>query len=158
MITLAAASAPVGQPGGPWFVVFVCLATAVGGGSGLAALLLITSQRRKNNAEAHKSNNDSAHVLTSAAVGLVKPLEERLQRTEDDNRDLRSTVDRQERRGRQQDTEISRLRRDMRSLRDLLVRITEAVTSSTSTADPAATVSVVRDMVANVDHPHVTDR
>lgn len=138
-------------PNTGWFVVVATIVTAVGGGAGLAALLLVASQRRKNVAEAGKSSADGATALTNAAVGLIKPLEERLSRTEADNVTLRSEVQRHERRDVDQEGTIRNLRREVRILRAILKRIRDVVTTPSATADPAGQVLIVRDLVATVD-------
>lgn len=134
-------------------VIFLGLLTAVGGGAGLAALLLVASQRRKNNSEAGRQAADGATALTNAAVGLIKPLEERLSRTEEDNRTLRGQVAHHERKDVDQDTTIRTLRREVRALRAILRRIRDVVKSPSATADPAGQVLIVRDLVASVDMP-----
>ena len=139
--------------GNGWFVVVAAIVTAVGGGAGLAALLLVASQRRKNYSDAGKSSADGATALTNAAVGLIKPLEERLSRTEDDNRTLRTEVARHERRDVDQEGTIRNLRREVRALRAILKRIRDVVTTPSATGDPAGQVLIVRDLVATIDSP-----
>jgi hypothetical protein len=144
----AAVLAAAPQTGG-WFVVAAATITGIGGLSGLAALLLVASQRRKNDAETRKHANDGATVLTNAAVGLIKPLEDRLTRSEADNQSLRSQALAHDRRNRDQGTQLRRQAGELRALRAIIARIRDVVTAPAATADPAATIIVVRDLVAS---------
>jgi hypothetical protein len=145
-MTTVAAAAP--QVSG-WFVVAAATITGIGGLSGLAALLLVASQRRKNDAETRKHANDGATALTNAAVGLIKPLEDRLARSEADNQNLRRDNDAHDRRNRDQGAQLRRQTGELRALRAILARIRDVVTAPAATADPAATIIVVRDLVAS---------
>jgi hypothetical protein len=58
------------------------LLTVLGAGGGLGSLLLVRRQRGKLSA-------DTAHVLSAAAITMVKPLEERLSATEAEVRQLK---------------------------------------------------------------------
>jgi hypothetical protein len=145
-----ALAAPAPAAGG-WLVVVAAVVTALGGSAGLAALALVASQRRKNDAETRKHSADGATALTSAAVGLIKPLEERLARSESDNDALRGQLVVHERRADGQVATIGEQRREIRALRALLARILQVVTAPTATADPASAVGIVRDLVTTVD-------
>jgi hypothetical protein len=156
MTPLALAVAAPAATGG-WFVAVAAIITGVGGLSGLTALLLVASQRRKNDAETRKHSADGATALTNAAVGLIKPLEERLTRAESDNRDLRRKCTAQERRSTEQGAEIRRQRGEIRTLLAILQRIRDAVSAPAATTDPAQTVTVVRSLVAHTpDTSHFT--
>lgn len=137
------------------FVAVAAVVTALGGFSGLTALILVASQRRKNDAETRKHSADGATALTNAAVGLIKPLEERLTRAESDNVDLRRTVAAHERRNVEQGSEIRRYRSEARTLRAVLQRIRDVVAAPAATTDPGQTVTAVRALVA--DLPHYTE-
>lgn len=146
----ALAAAAQSQSGG-LFVIFAGIITALGGASGVAALFLVASQRRKNQAETAKYSADGVTALTSAAVGLIRPLEDRLTRAEKDNADLRRAVAAHDRRNTEQGTEIRAQREQIRTLRALLNRIREVVTAPAATTDPAQTITAVRDLVPHID-------
>lgn len=150
----ALAAAATTQSGGV-FVAVAAVVTALGGFSGLTALILVASQRRKNDAETRKHSADGATALTNAAVGLIKPLEERLTRAESDNVGLRRTVHAHERRHAEQGGEIRRYRTESRTLRAVLHRIRDVVTAPAAATDPGRAVTAVRDLVA--DLPHYTE-
>jgi uncharacterized protein HemX len=137
-----------------WFLVFVGIVTALGGGAGLAALLLVASQRRKNRAESTKSNADGAQAISNAAVGLIKPLEDRIERAEAEVRTLRTRLNRADKRLGEQSEEITNLRTDNKSLRALVRRMAAVATGATALVDPAGTVLALRDLLA--DSPHHT--
>ncbi len=145
----AAAATPAS--GGGWFVILAGLVTAVGGLSGVAALFLVASQRRKNQAETAKYSADGATALTNAAVGLIRPLEDRLGRAEKDNADLRRAAAAHERRNVEQGQTIRAQREEINTLRALLNRIAQLVTAPAATVDPAQTVTAVRDLVPHID-------
>ena len=153
-MTWAAAAPAAAQPGGVWFLVFVGIVTAVGGGAGLTALLLVASQRRKNKADAVKSDADGAQAISNAAVGLIKPLEERIERAEGEARTLRTRLNRADKKLDEQSSDLINLRADNRSVRALLRRIAFIVTSATALVDPTATLLAVRELLA--DNPHHT--
>lgn len=153
-MTWAAAAPAASQPGGVWFLVFVGIVTAVGGGAGLTALLLVASQRRKNKADSVKADADGAQAISNAAVGLIKPLEERIERAEGEARTLRTRLNRADKKLDEQSSDLINLRADNRSVRSLLRRIAFIVTSATALVDPTATLLAVRELLA--DHPHHT--
>lgn len=150
----AAATPPPAQPGGVWFLVFVAAVTAVGGGAGLAALALVASQRRKNRAEGGKADADGAQAISNAAVGLIRPLEERIERAEAESRTLRTRLNRADRRIEEQASDLTNLRTDNKSLRSLLRRLAAIATGTTALVDPPATLLAIRELLA--DHPHHT--
>lgn len=115
-------TAAAAQPGAtPLWLSLVSLAfTLVAGGGGVTALVLVTRQGRKIEAETGKARADSAQVLTSAAVTLLQPLEERLAAAEEENARFRV-----------------RLRR-VESQLDALIR---------AIMDPAATITGLREIV-----------
>lgn len=152
MIWAAAPAAP--QPGGVWFLVFVGIVTAVGGGAGLTALLLVASQRRKNKADTAKADADGAQAISNAAVGLIKPLEERIERAEGEARTLRTRLNRADKKLDEQSSDLINLRADNRSIRALLRKVAFIVTSATALVDPTATLLAVRELLA--DNPHHT--
>lgn len=149
-----AAATPPAQPGGVWFLVFVAVMTCIGGGGGITALVLVASQRRKNQAEVRKAGADSAQAISNAAVGLLKPLEDRLDKVERDNRSLTTRLAKATRRVDDQAEEIAGLRADNRSVRALLRRIAAAATSASALVDPTAALVAIRDLLA--EHPHHT--
>lgn len=153
-MTWAAATPTAPQPGGVWFLVFVGIVTAVGGGAGLAALLLVTSQRRKNRAEGTKADADGAQAISNAAVGLIKPLEDRIERAEAEARTLRTRLNRADKRIEDQSADLTNLRADNKSLRALARRLAAIATSATALVDPLATLLAIRELLA--DHPHHT--
>lgn len=148
------AAATTTQSGGV-FVAAAAVVTALGGFSGVTALILVASQRRKNDAETRKHSADGATALTNAAVGLIKPLEERLNRAESDNVDLRRAAAAHERRNVEQGVEIRRYRSEARTLRAVLHRIRDVVTAPAATTDPGQAVATVAALVA--DLPHYTE-
>lgn len=150
----AAAAPAAPQPGGVWFLVFVGIVTAVGGGAGLTALLLVASQRRKNKADTAKADADGAQAISNAAVGLIKPLEERIERAEGEARTLRTRLNRADRKLDEQSSDLINLRADNRSVRALLRKVAFIVTSATALVDPTATLLAVRELLA--DNPHHT--
>ena len=147
----AAATPAAAQPGGVWFIVFAGIVTAVGGGSGIAALLLVSSQRRKSRAEGNKNEADGAQAISNAAVGLIKPLEERIERTEAENRTLTTRLQRADQRIDSQATMLTGLRVDVRDLRALLRRIVTIVAVDRP-AEPQARITELRDLLD--DHAH----
>lgn len=154
MIWAAAVTPAAPQPGGVGFLIFVGIVTAVGGGAGLASLLLVMSQRRKNKAETGKSNADGAHAISNAAVGLIKPLEERIERAENEARTSRTRLTAADKRLETQAADLMNLRADNRSQQTLLRRLAAIATSATALVDPAATLRALRELLA--DNPHHT--
>lgn len=154
MLLLAAAPVPATQPGGVWFLVFVGLVTAIGGGAGLTSLFLVASQRRKNRAEGNRADADGAQAISNAAVGLLKPLEERIARAEGDAKSLRTRLGRADKRLEEQADEIQALRADNRTQRLLLRKLLMTVAGATALAEPHATLAAVRELLA--DNPHHT--
>ena len=149
-----AAPAAATQPGGVWFLIFAGILTAVGGGSGIAALLLVGSQRRKSRAEGTKNEADGAQAISNAAVGLIKPLEERIERTEAENRSLGKRLRTADQRIEGQASDIAGLRMDVRALRSILRRIATIVAAPA--VDPPAAVSDIRELLADHSH-HLVD-
>lgn len=154
MTWLAATPPAAPQPGGVWFLVFVAIVTAAGGGAGIAALWLVASQRRKNRAEGIKADADGAQALSNAAVGLIRPLEDRIERTEAEARTLRTRLNRADKRMADQAEDLTNLRVDNKSLRALVRRIAAITTGATALVDPAATLLALRELLA--DNPHHT--
>lgn len=153
---LAAAAPAATQPGAPvWFIVFAGLVTAIGGGSGIAALLLVSSQRRKARSEGNKNEADGAQAISNAAVGLLKPLEERIDRAETENRTLTTRLTRADARIESQQQTLTGLRVDVRELRSLLRRVVAIIATGRANdpgRDPAAVLTEVRDLLD--DHAH----
>lgn len=149
-----ATAAPAAQPGGVWFLIFVGVVTAVGGGAGVTALLLVRSQRRKNHADGTKAEADGAQAISNAAVGLIKPLEDRIDRAESENRTLRTRLNRADKRLDDQASDLVNERAENRTIRALLRRIAQIATSASALADPTSTVLAIRELLA--DHPHHT--
>lgn len=152
MWTAVAAPAAT-QPGSAplWFLIFAGALTAVGGGSGIAALLLVSSQRRKTRTEGNKNEADGAQAISNAAVGLIKPLEERIERAETENRTLATRVARADQRIESQQTTLAGLRVDVRDLRALLRRIA-ALVAVDRVSEPAAVIVDVRDLLDDNAH------
>ncbi len=148
----AAVAAPAAtQPGGNvWFLVFAGIVTAIGGGSGIAALFLVGSQRRKARAEGTKNEADGAQAISNAAVGLIKPLEERIERTESENRSLATRLRKADQRIEGQSMDIAGLRMDVRQLRGILRRIATIVAAAPAADAPA--LADIRELLA--DHAH----
>ena len=146
-----AAAAPATQPGGPVFLIFVAVMTCIGGGGGITALLLVNAQRRKYRSESSKSEADGAQAISNAAVGLLKPLEERIERAETENRTLSARIRKADQRIEAQAADLTNSRMDLKSLRGLLRRIATIVQPSPG-PDAAATVAEVRELLA--DHAH----
>lgn len=142
------------QVGGVWFLVFVGAVTALGGGAGLAALLLVASQRRKNRAEGNRAHADGAQAISNAAVGLLKPLEERIERAETDARSLRTRLNRADAKLATQSEDLATVHADNRSLRSLVRRVAAVVTGASALSDPAATLHTLRELLA--EYPHHT--
>lgn len=153
---LAAAAPAATQPTAPlWFIIFAGLLTAIGGGSGIAALLLVSSQRRKTRAEGNKNEADGAQAISNAAVGLLKPLEERIERAETENRTLTTRLARADQRIEAQQQTLTGLRVDVRDLRALLRRIASLIAvgrANASDRDADAVLIEVRDLLD--DHAH----
>lgn len=143
------------QPGGVWFLVFVAVVTAVGGGAGLAALLLVASQRRKNRADSTKAGADGAQAISNAAVGLIKPLEERIERAEAEARTVRTRLNRADAKIAAQAEDLTNLRADNKSLRSLLRRMAAIATGTSALVDPAAAILAQRELLA--DNPHLVE-
>lgn len=156
LAVLAQATQPTGTASSTLVIVLTSI-TGIGGLSGLVALLLVGSQRRKNNSEAAKNSADGATVLTNMAIGMVKPLEERLGALSDENRDLRIENTGHERRDIDQERQIDRQTKEIKRLRAILRRIRDAVTSPIALHDPAATISVVRELAAVTGDTAATD-
>lgn len=150
----AATTPTAPQPGGVWFLIFVAAVTAVGGGAGLTALFLVASQRRKNRADSGKADADGAQAISNAAVGLIKPLEERIERAEGEARTLRTRLNKADARLEGQSSDLVNLRADNRSLRQLLRRLAALATGATALVDPKATLIAIQELLA--DHPHHT--
>lgn len=118
-----------------WMQVFALVMAIIGSLGGFGALFLVTRQRRKLSAE-------TTQILTSAAVALVKPMEDRLARTERDHRAVDVRMKRAESEVNRLRTEVSDVRAENRRLRGQLRRLVVAITS------PAATLPALRDLVA----------
>jgi hypothetical protein len=156
LAVLAQAAQPTGTASSTLVIVLSSI-TGIGGISGLVALLLVGSQRRKNNSEAAKNSADGATVLTNMAIGMVKPLEERLVVLSDENRDLRIQNTGHERRDVDQEKQIDRQNKEIKRLRNILRRIRDAVTSPVALNDPVTTINVVRELAAVTPDPAATD-
>lgn len=141
-----------GQPGGTAFLVFVGIMTAIGGLGGIAAIALVASQKRKNRGEAKKAEADGAQAISNAAVGLIKPLEERIERAETENIDLRGKLTRADQRIKDQAASLSRVRAEKSTLLGLIRQVVSIATRATALEDPSATVREVRELVADNAH------
>lgn len=146
-----AAPVPAPQPGGTGFLIFVAVMTCIGGGGGIAALLLVNAQRRKFRSESVKSDADGAQAISNAAVGLIKPLEDRIERAESENRTLNARVRKADQRIAAQADDLANARIDLKSLRGLLRRIATIVQPS-PVPDAAAALADVRELLENHAH------
>lgn len=119
---------PTGTPG--WLTWALGLLAAVGPGGGLAALLLVRRQGRRLRA-------DAAQVLSSAAVALVGPLEQRLDSAEQ---------------------ELAAARRENRAVRARLTQVEQRLSRLIQAImDPDATLAGLRTLAAPKDRRHHDD-
>jgi chromosome segregation ATPase len=151
-VTVWAGTAPAAQPGGVWFLIFVAAMTAIGGGGGITALFLVVSQRRKNRADTSKAEADGAHAISNAAVGLIKPLEDRIEREQAERRTLQTRLNRADRRIADQSDDLVNLRADNKSLRAVLRQVAAILGSATALSDPAATLLSLQELMADFSH------
>ncbi len=148
-----AATTPPPAPAQPlWFLLLALVVTLIGGGGGTAALFLVASQRKKNRAETGKSSADGAQAISNAAVGLIKPLEDRIERAETEGRQLRTRLNRADKRINEQGEELAGLRLENRSMRSLLRRIAGAVTGSQAHSDPSGQLTALRELLDEHSH------